>query len=192
MTTTTHEYTNTTTKRSSLQQTDGVRAHQYQRGENSKKLVFFLLRRWTATLCIAPIFFCSIEAIIIVSSLRRRPVSYDQGRVSKHISDVKIYSLRSFTLLQLRFPFFPRSLCPSLSFLFALAIILSFNGWPFFPASYSLYVASARKVSLVPRYAFPLSPLELLCFNFNRKTVLRKKNRNRNNRWSKFFFIFFK
>lgn len=123
-TTTTHDSTNTTTKRSSLQplqQTDGVRAHQHQLRENSKKLVFCYDDE--QQLCVSlHFFFCLIEAIIIVSSLRRRPVSYDQGRVSKHISDIKMYGFRSFTLL--RFPFF-------FSLSFALAIILSLNGWPF-------------------------------------------------------------
>lgn len=104
------------------------------------ELVFFVTTM-NSNFVYLSVFFCLIETIIIMSSLRRRPVSYGQGRVSKHISDTKIYGFRSFTLF--RFPFF--------FFLFFCFGYHPFIQWlTFFPASYSLYVVSARKVPLVP------------------------------------------
>lgn len=112
---------------------------------------------------------------ILIGSLpswraRYRPVSHrsvpPQGRVSKHISDVKIYGFWSFSFL-------------------------AFNGWPFFPTTHSLLLYPSqccpKGVLLVS-----CSPLLLLRFTNStlRKQLSMKTNntkRNRNNRWSKVF-----
>lgn len=89
----------------------GAKPHQYQWSE-LKKLVFFRCCNDEQQLFFV---FCLKETTIITSSWLALygPVScaYHQGRVSKHISDVKIYGFRSFSILFLS--------------------LLLFNDWPF-------------------------------------------------------------
>lgn len=111
-----------------------------------------------------------------LSSATGRPASYDQGRVSKHISDTVVYGFRSFRLAH--FPF-------SLDLLLPHRLWLSSSPHSMVDL-FPYYLLTIRRIRL--KGVSVTSPLrfsfvEPLRFSFHRKTVPNVRLvKNRNNR----------
>lgn len=163
--------------------------------KTSKKLVFFLLRRWTATLCISPLFFLPNRGDHyrreLSTAATGRPVSYatrDEFR-----NTFQMLKFMAFDPLRYFVSLFCSSLSPSL-FCFGYHS-LSHSMVDLFPCH--LLTIPIRRIrskgvsggGVSLRFSF------VPCLNFFASALIekpfcRKKNRNRNNRWSKFFFFY--